>query len=88
MLLANLVCIFEYMLLSDMLPTAIRWMNGQYLKALPSDKLIKCFGDRWKSSGTLLESEGTFVQVQQLFQMREHGLIFCCAYTGSLYDPT
>ncbi|XP_020268128.1 glutamate--tRNA ligase, chloroplastic/mitochondrial [Asparagus officinalis] len=42
--------------------TKLKWMNGQHLRALPSDKLINIFGSRWKSTGILLESEGTFVK--------------------------
>jgi len=41
-------------------------MNGQHLRALPSDKLIKILGERWKTTGILLESEGTFVEVKEL----------------------
>ncbi|KAL9231760.1 hypothetical protein vseg_006946 [Gypsophila vaccaria] len=40
----------------------LRWMNGHYLRALPSDELTKVIGDRWKSSGILNESEGQFVE--------------------------
>ncbi|XP_038973583.1 glutamate--tRNA ligase, chloroplastic/mitochondrial-like [Phoenix dactylifera] len=42
--------------------TKLRWMNGQHLRALPSEKLIEIFGDRWKSTGILLESKGKFVE--------------------------
>ncbi|KAJ6838442.1 glutamate--tRNA ligase, chloroplastic/mitochondrial [Iris pallida] len=42
--------------------TKLRWMNGQHLRALPSDKLINIIGHQWKSSGILLESEDTFVK--------------------------
>ncbi|KAK9667082.1 hypothetical protein RND81_14G231600 [Saponaria officinalis] len=42
--------------------TKLRWMNGHYLRALPSDELTKVIGDRWKSSGILNESEGQFVE--------------------------
>ncbi|KAH8497721.1 hypothetical protein H0E87_016850 [Populus deltoides] len=42
--------------------TKLRWMNGQHLRALPSDKLNKLVGERWKSSGILVESEGPFIE--------------------------
>ncbi|XP_072971772.1 glutamate--tRNA ligase, chloroplastic/mitochondrial isoform X1 [Typha angustifolia] len=42
--------------------TKLRWMNGQHLRSLPSEELIKIFGDRWKCAGILLETEGTFVE--------------------------
>ncbi|KAH9611017.1 hypothetical protein KSS87_008750 [Heliosperma pusillum] len=42
--------------------TKLRWMNGHYLRALPSDELTKLIGDCWKSSGILNESEGQFVE--------------------------
>ncbi|PKA47336.1 Glutamate--tRNA ligase, chloroplastic/mitochondrial [Apostasia shenzhenica] len=42
--------------------TKLRWMNGQRLRALPSEELTKILGDRWKSTELLLESEGTFVK--------------------------
>ncbi|KAF8118478.1 hypothetical protein N665_0005s0235 [Sinapis alba] len=41
--------------------TKLRWMNGLHLKALPSEKLTKLVGERWKSAGILTESEGSFV---------------------------
>ncbi|VVB17956.1 unnamed protein product [Arabis nemorensis] len=41
--------------------TKLRWMNGQHLRALPSEKLTKLVGERWKSAGILTESEGSFV---------------------------
>ncbi|RWV94913.1 hypothetical protein GW17_00042510 [Ensete ventricosum] len=40
-----------------------RWMNGQHLRALPPEELLKIFGDRWKCTGILLESEGIFIKV-------------------------
>lgn len=43
-----------------------RWMNGQHLRSLPADKLVKILGEQWKSAGILLESEGTFVEVQSI----------------------
>nr|XP_029122792.1 glutamate--tRNA ligase, chloroplastic/mitochondrial isoform X2 [Elaeis guineensis] len=42
--------------------TKLRWMNGQHLRALPSEKLIEIFGDRWKGTGILLESKSKFVE--------------------------
>ncbi|XP_074286323.1 glutamate--tRNA ligase, chloroplastic/mitochondrial [Silene latifolia] len=42
--------------------TKLRWMNGHYLRALPSDELSKLIGDWWKSSGILNVSEGQFVE--------------------------
>ncbi|KAJ8769031.1 hypothetical protein K2173_024027 [Erythroxylum novogranatense] len=41
--------------------TKLRWMNGQHLRALPSESLIGLIGERWKSSGVLTKSEGPFV---------------------------
>lgn len=38
-------------------------MNGLHLKALPSEKLTKLVGERWKSAGILTQSEGSFVDV-------------------------
>lgn len=38
-------------------------MNGQHLRALPSEQLVKLLGEQWKVAGILVESEGTFVQV-------------------------
>uniref|UniRef100_A0A803NI62 Glutamyl/glutaminyl-tRNA synthetase class Ib catalytic domain-containing protein n=1 Tax=Cannabis sativa TaxID=3483 RepID=A0A803NI62_CANSA len=42
--------------------TKLRWMNGQHLRALPSDELTKLVGGRWKSTGMLTESEGAFIE--------------------------
>ncbi|KAJ8491140.1 hypothetical protein OPV22_012861 [Ensete ventricosum] len=42
--------------------TKLRWMNGQHLRALPPEELLKIFGDRWKCTGVLLESEGIFIK--------------------------
>lgn len=41
-----------------------RWMNGQHLRALPSEELTKLIGERWKSTGILTESEGPFIKVR------------------------
>ncbi|OVA00688.1 Glutamyl/glutaminyl-tRNA synthetase [Macleaya cordata] len=42
--------------------TKLRWMNGQHLKALPSEDFIKLLAERWKTTGILTESEGMFVK--------------------------
>ncbi|KAL3624328.1 Glutamate--tRNA ligase, chloroplastic/mitochondrial [Castilleja foliolosa] len=42
--------------------TKLRWMNGQHLRSLPSEELTKLIGERWKSTGILTESRGSFVQ--------------------------
>ncbi|PIA25666.1 hypothetical protein AQUCO_10900009v1 [Aquilegia coerulea] len=42
--------------------TKLRWMNGQHLRALPPEDLIKLVGERWKVTGILKESEGMFIQ--------------------------
>ncbi|XP_062081495.1 glutamate--tRNA ligase, chloroplastic/mitochondrial [Humulus lupulus] len=42
--------------------TKLRWMNGQHLRALPSEELTKLVGGRWKSTGMLTVSEGTFIE--------------------------
>ncbi|CAH9078588.1 unnamed protein product [Cuscuta europaea] len=42
--------------------TKLRWMNGQHLRSLPSEELIKVIGSRWKDTGILTESGGTFIQ--------------------------
>ncbi|CAL9768169.1 unnamed protein product [Musa acuminata subsp. burmannicoides] len=42
--------------------TKLRWMNGQHLRSLPPEELLKIFGDRWKCTGVLLESEGIFIK--------------------------
>ncbi|KAG8383320.1 hypothetical protein BUALT_Bualt04G0000200 [Buddleja alternifolia] len=40
----------------------LRWMNGQHLRSLPLEKLTKIVGERWKSTGVLTESGGSFVE--------------------------
>lgn len=40
----------------------LSWMNGQHLRSLPSKELIKLIGERWKSTGILQESDGSFVE--------------------------
>ncbi|XP_011088729.1 glutamate--tRNA ligase, chloroplastic/mitochondrial [Sesamum indicum] len=40
----------------------LRWMNGQHLRSLPSEELTKLIGERWKSTGMVMESEGSFIQ--------------------------
>ncbi|KAL8129551.1 hypothetical protein V2J09_018706 [Rumex salicifolius] len=42
--------------------TKLRWMNGQHLRSLPSDKLTKLIGEHWKSISMLNDSEGQFVE--------------------------
>ncbi|XP_043715909.1 glutamate--tRNA ligase, chloroplastic/mitochondrial [Telopea speciosissima] len=42
--------------------TKLRWMNGQHLRALPSEELMKLLGEHWKSTGILTESEGLFIR--------------------------
>ncbi|KAJ7968962.1 Glutamate--tRNA ligase [Quillaja saponaria] len=42
--------------------TKLRWMNGQHLRALPSEELTNLIGNRWKSTGTLKVSAGAFVE--------------------------
>lgn len=42
-------------------------MNGQHLRALPSEELTKLIGERWKSSGILTESKGPFIDVRFYF---------------------
>lgn len=49
-------------------------MNGQHLRALPPEELLKIFGDRWKCTGVLLESEGIFIKVR----FRFHFLPYLC----------
>uniref|UniRef100_A0A2P2IPN2 Glutamate--tRNA ligase, chloroplastic/mitochondrial n=1 Tax=Rhizophora mucronata TaxID=61149 RepID=A0A2P2IPN2_RHIMU len=49
--------------------TKLRWMNGQHLRALSSERLINLIGERWKSTGLLRESAGPFVEeAAQLFK--------------------
>lgn len=40
-----------------------RWMNGQYLRALPPQELTKVVGECWKSTGKVTDSGGNFVEV-------------------------
>lgn len=55
---------FFSFLLSNFGEICCRWMNGQHLKALPLDKLVKLIGERWKNTGILVDSEGSFVEVR------------------------
>lgn len=41
-------------------------MNGQHLKALPTEELLKSIGEQWTSAGILNESEGPFVEVRPM----------------------
>lgn len=40
-----------------------RWMNGQYLRSLPPEELTKLVGERWKSTGMVTGSGGSFIEV-------------------------
>ncbi|XP_010025655.2 glutamate--tRNA ligase, chloroplastic/mitochondrial [Eucalyptus grandis] len=42
--------------------TKLRWMNGQHLRAIPSEALTGLIGQHWKSTCTLKESDGPFVE--------------------------
>lgn len=42
--------------------TKLRWMNGHYLRSLPSDELTKAVDEHWKSVGILKESHAHFVE--------------------------
>ncbi|KAL8267971.1 hypothetical protein R6Q59_001769 [Mikania micrantha] len=50
----------------------LRWMNGQHLKALPTDELLKTIGEQWRCAGILNESEGLFVE--DAFKLLEGGI--------------
>ncbi|KAJ4713195.1 Glutamate--tRNA ligase [Melia azedarach] len=52
--------------------TKLRWMNGQHLRALPSEELTKLIGERWKSAGILTKSEGPFVD--EAIQLLKDGI--------------
>lgn len=39
-------------------------MNGQHLRSIPQDELIKVFEDQWKNSGILQESDSGFAKVE------------------------
>ncbi|KAJ1395458.1 Rossmann-like alpha/beta/alpha sandwich fold [Sesbania bispinosa] len=39
----------------------LRWMNGQHLRARPSEELTNLIGEHWKTSGLLTESDGPFI---------------------------
>ncbi|RYQ88041.1 hypothetical protein Ahy_B09g095484 isoform B [Arachis hypogaea] len=41
--------------------TKLRWMNGQHLRARPSQEVAQLIGDHWKASGLLTVSTGPFV---------------------------
>lgn len=38
-------------------------MNGQHLRTVPIDQLVKVLGEQWKDAGILTQSEGSFVEV-------------------------
>lgn len=52
--------------------TKLRWMNGQHLRAIPSNELTKLIGERWKSTGILTESKGPFVD--EAIQLLKDGI--------------
>ncbi|XP_022896649.1 glutamate--tRNA ligase, chloroplastic/mitochondrial [Olea europaea var. sylvestris] len=52
--------------------TKLRWMNGQHLRSLPSGDLTKLIGERWKSTGILTESEGSFIE--ETIQLLKDGI--------------
>ncbi|KAK2665758.1 hypothetical protein Ddye_004332 [Dipteronia dyeriana] len=52
--------------------TKLRWMNGQHLRALPSEKMTKLIGERWKGTGILTESDGPFVD--EAIQLLKDGI--------------
>ncbi|KAK7386213.1 hypothetical protein VNO78_26269 [Psophocarpus tetragonolobus] len=41
--------------------TKLRWMNGQHLRARPSEELTKLIGEYWKTSGLITVSAGPFI---------------------------
>ncbi|CAN6242802.1 unnamed protein product [Urochloa humidicola] len=42
--------------------TKLKWMNGQHLRSIPPDELIKAFEDQWKNTGILQESDSGFAK--------------------------
>ncbi|XP_076944790.1 glutamate--tRNA ligase, chloroplastic/mitochondrial-like [Bidens hawaiensis] len=50
----------------------LRWMNGQHLKALPTEELLKSIGEQWRSAGILNVSEGPFIE--DAFELLEGGI--------------
>lgn len=52
--------------------TKLRWMNGQHLRAIPSNELTKLIGERWKSTGILTESKGPFLD--EAIQLLKDGI--------------
>ncbi|KEH18015.1 glutamyl-tRNA synthetase [Medicago truncatula] len=52
--------------------TKLRWMNGQHLRARPSEEVTKLIGERWKTSGFLTVSEGPFVE--ELINLLKDGI--------------
>jgi hypothetical protein len=68
-----------------------RWMNGQHLRSLPSDLLIKDFEDRWKNTGILLETESGFakVRLQLLFLTSGVSVLWNYLLKGyaNVFDP-
>ncbi|KAI4351477.1 hypothetical protein L6164_005843 [Bauhinia variegata] len=52
--------------------TKLRWMNGQHLRALPSEELNSLIAERWKTSAILTVSEGPFVD--EAIQLLKDGI--------------
>ena len=44
-----------------------RWMNGQHLRALPSEELTNLIGEQWRTAGILTVSSGPFIDVRSYF---------------------
>jgi hypothetical protein len=63
------IIMYSSFLIGSCICVNLRWMNGQHLRALPSEELTKLIGERWKSTSILTESEGTFIQVR-LFSIK------------------
>ena len=51
-------------------------MNGQHLRALPSEELTKLIGEQWKNTGLLTDSEGSFVEVRLIYSTFSFGSLF------------
>ncbi|KAF3434917.1 hypothetical protein FNV43_RR22004 [Rhamnella rubrinervis] len=52
--------------------TKLRWMNGQHLRALPSEEFKKLIGEQWRRTGILTESEGPFID--EAIQLLKDGI--------------
>ncbi|CAO2033908.1 unnamed protein product [Urochloa humidicola] len=42
--------------------TKLKWMNGQHLRSIPPDELVKAFEDQWKNTDILQESDSGFAK--------------------------